>query len=280
MWEFNNHLTQLLAALVAKPPLEESCLRLCALSVYLHCLFIFELPAGKSAASTCRLSQTLSNSPRYPLRQEGKFEPWGRQRYLGSARGSDLASRTPVLLIHLPPPGLLKPWETAWLAEHSQFRDVAHCPTCWIDWDHFKPLPGTDGSGSKRLLVAFTLGLNSPVSQDFLFPFVVKVKKISLLKFIYTPTPNWCTIFFFSMKWRREVFCELILICDPMDCSLPGFSVCGILQARILEWVAISSSRGSSQPRDQTWVSHIAGSFFTIWATRQAPLIYVYFFFF
>ena len=43
--------------------------------------------------------------------------------------------------------------------------------------------------------------------------------------------------------------------CDPMDCSLPGFSLCGTFQARILEWVAISFSRGSSQPRDWTWVS-------------------------
>ena len=47
----------------------------------------------------------------------------------------------------------------------------------------------------------------------------------------------------------------------------PGSSVCGIFQARILEWVAISFSRGSSQPRDQTQVSFIAGRFFTVWAT-------------
>jgi len=47
-----------------------------------------------------------------------------------------------------------------------------------------------------------------------------------------------------------------------MDCSPPGFSVHGIFQARILEWVAISSSRGSSQPRDQTQVSCTAGRFF------------------
>ena len=53
-------------------------------------------------------------------------------------------------------------------------------------------------------------------------------------------------------------------LCDPMDCSLSGSSVYGILQARILEWVAISFSRGSSQPRDQTQVSHIAGKCFTI----------------
>ena len=43
-------------------------------------------------------------------------------------------------------------------------------------------------------------------------------------------------------------------LCDPMDCSLPGSSVHGIFQARILKWVAISISRGSSQPRDQTQV--------------------------
>ena len=55
-----------------------------------------------------------------------------------------------------------------------------------------------------------------------------------------------------------------------MDYSPPGSSVHGILQAIILEWVAIPSSRGSSQPRDQTEISHIAGGFFTSWATREA----------
>ena len=54
-------------------------------------------------------------------------------------------------------------------------------------------------------------------------------------------------------------------LCDLMNCSLPGSSVHGILQARILEWVAISFSRGFSQPRiHPNWVSHIAGRFFTI----------------
>ena len=51
--------------------------------------------------------------------------------------------------------------------------------------------------------------------------------------------------------------------CDPMDCSPPGSSVQGILQARILEWVAISFSRGSSRPRDGTHISYLAGRFFT-----------------
>ena len=58
--------------------------------------------------------------------------------------------------------------------------------------------------------------------------------------------------------------------CDPVDCSPPGSSVLGILQARILEWIAMPSSKGSSQPRDQTQVSRIAGRFFTDWATKEA----------
>ena len=55
-------------------------------------------------------------------------------------------------------------------------------------------------------------------------------------------------------------------LCNPMDCS----PVCGILQPRILEWVATFFSRGSSQSRDWTWVSCFAGRFFTIWASREA----------
>ena len=55
---------------------------------------------------------------------------------------------------------------------------------------------------------------------------------------------------------------------DPMD-----YTVRGIFQARILEWVAFPVSRGSSQPRDLTQVSRIAGEFFTSWTTREIPLI-------
>ena len=62
---------------------------------------------------------------------------------------------------------------------------------------------------------------------------------------------------------ESEVAQSCPTLCDPMDCSPPGSSVHGILQARILEWVAISFSRGSSQPRDRTQVSCIAGRFFT-----------------
>ena len=62
-----------------------------------------------------------------------------------------------------------------------------------------------------------------------------------------------------------------LTLCNPMDYNLPGSSVHGILQARILEWRAIPFSKGSSWPRNRTRVSCIAGTFFTIWAIREAP---------
>ena len=65
------------------------------------------------------------------------------------------------------------------------------------------------------------------------------------------------------MKVKVKVTQSCLTLCDPMDSSLPGFSVHGILQTRILEWVAVVFSRGSSQPRDRTQVSHVAGGFFT-----------------
>ena len=74
----------------------------------------------------------------------------------------------------------------------------------------------------------------------------------------------------------RQVHKQLLLVtelwptlCDPMDCNLLGSSVHGILQARILEWSALSSSRVSPLLRGWTRVSHIVGRFFTIWATRE-----------
>ena len=69
---------------------------------------------------------------------------------------------------------------------------------------------------------------------------------------------------------ESEVAQSCPTLCDPMDCSPPGFSIHGIFQAWVLEWVAISFSRGSSRPRDWNWVSRIAGRCFTIWATRES----------
>ena len=86
---------------------------------------------------------------------------------------------------------------------------------------------------------------------------------------------DWMKVGLVGVIRERCVFvCVLVAqscltFCDPTDCSTPGFSVHGILQARILEWVASPFSRGSSQPRDRTWVSYIVGRFFIIWASSE-----------
>ena len=65
-----------------------------------------------------------------------------------------------------------------------------------------------------------------------------------------------------------------LTLCDYMDCNLPGSSVHGIFQARVLEWIAILFFRGSFWLRDQTWVSCITGEFFTVCLRHQgSPMI-------
>ena len=68
---------------------------------------------------------------------------------------------------------------------------------------------------------------------------------------------------------ESEVAQSCPTLCDPMDCIPPGSSIHGVLQARVLEWGAISFSRGSSRPRDRTWVSRIPGRCFNLWPTRE-----------
>ena len=68
---------------------------------------------------------------------------------------------------------------------------------------------------------------------------------------------------------EREVAQSCPTLSDPTDCSPPGSSVHGIFQAIVLEWIAISFSRGSSQPRDRNWVSRIVDRRFTVWAARE-----------
>ena len=76
------------------------------------------------------------------------------------------------------------------------------------------------------------------------------------------------------MKWT-EVAQSCPTLCDPIDCSLLGYSVHGIFQAIVLELVAISFSRGSSQPRARTRVSWIVDRHFTIWAKKVGTIMIV-----
>ena len=114
-------------------------------------------------------------------------------------------------------------------------------------------------------------------------------------KYQQPPICRWCHSNDRKWRWTRASFffffpfkiylamlglclCEVwvwkslscVWLCDPIDYSLPGSSVPGIVQTRILEWVPGPFSRGSSQSRDRIQVFHIAVGFFTIWATREA----------
>ena len=83
-----------------------------------------------------------------------------------------------------------------------------------------------------------------------------------------------------SLPWAHQLALVVVLVaqlsptlCDPLDCSPPGSSVRGILQARILEWIAIPFTRGSSQPRNQTRVSCVASRFSTVCATAGDQML-------
>ena len=101
-----------------------------------------------------------------------------------------------------------------------------------------------------------------------LFPFLEKKAKQKQRRTLHTPpftTSKSNILRLLTWRWEIKV-CKLFVAqscptpCNPMNYSPPGSSVHGIFQARILEWVAVSFSRGSSQPRDRTCISHIAGS--------------------
>ena len=87
--------------------------------------------------------------------------------------------------------------------------------------------------------------------------------------------PGCCDICGVCMHTKSLQSC--LTLCNPLECNPPGSSVHGILQARILEWIAIPSSKGSSQPRDWSQVSCIScltGRFFTYWATREVGYLW------
>ena len=102
----------------------------------------------------------------------------------------------------------------------------------------------------------------------------IKFLNFNLISFFLIPVsqPGYSVFSYVSLESESEseVAQSYPTLCDPVDCSPPGSSIHGILQARILEWVAISFSMGSSWPRDWTQVSRIAGRRFNLWATREA----------
>ena len=128
----------------------------------------------------------------------------------------------------------------------SSFGLFHHIPwmTCRLFWDMLMP--------------AFKFGsvLWVPVSREVKDVYLFRFWDFSILQILYFQLRV-------CLAHRVLVAQSCPTLPNPMDCSPPGFSVHWILQARTLEWVAISFSRGPSPPRDRTWVSRIAGRFFT-----------------
>ena len=117
-------------------------------------------------------------------------------------------------------------------------------------------------------------GLSCPSPGDLPNPGIKPVSLTSPVlagRFLTTSATWEAPWFHFKSKVKVKVAQMCPTLCNPMDCTVHG-----ILQARILEWVALPFSRGSSQPRDRTLVSHIAGRLFTVWATREAQLLLSY----
>ena len=171
------------------------------------------------------------------------------------------------------------------------------CPTLCDSMDCSLPSPSVHGLLQARIRERKSESESCSVVSDSLWPHGLYspwnspdqntgVGSRSSLQWIF-PTQGWnpallhCRILAAAAAKSHQ---SCLTLRDPMDCSPPGSSVHGIFQARVLEWGAISSrilewaailySRWSSWPRDGNRVSCLAGGFFTVWATREAPLLY------
>ena len=150
--------------------------------------------------------------------------------------------------------------ESTWKVSSSKmlipvYCDYVHVSLCM--WSHFRCVR----------LFCDLVDCNLPGSS------IHRILQARILEWIAMPFSK-------GSSWSRDVImCEsesevaqsCLTLCNPMDCRLPCPSV-RIFQARVLELVAISLSRGSSQPRDQTLVSRIVGRRFTVWATQGSWL--------
>ena len=138
-------------------------------------------------------------------------------------------------------------------------------------WDNkWKTDPRTQGPGrTLRIREAICLALDHTAGEwQFIGTMTMTSPwwmKLNTLKKRKWPNSSFCILH--TLKVKVKVTQSCLTLCDPMN-----YTVLGILQARILEWVAFPFSRGTSQPRVWTQVSHIAGRFFTSWTTREAPL--------
>ena len=132
-------------------------------------------------------------------------------------------------------------------------------------WNAFDLQDSMSFSTEKSLLLTLDKGFHEWTPLNL--PFITSYLSISASSCIKHSPVNRLESFLHQVIEYIAQSCPTL--CDPMDCSLPGFLVHGIFQARVLEWVAISFSRRSSWPRDRTQISRVVGRHFTVWATRE-----------
>ena len=134
---------------------------------------------------------------------------------------------------------------------------------CRVSWSRLLP-PSSNNNTLSLVLGPRQLSCSLPISIGWNIGCLEIENENSSLH-------SWCNDAWFWWAGSACVHAQLCLtLCDPMDYCPPDSSVHGISHAKIMEWAAITFSRGSSQPRDWTQVFRIAGRCFTVWATREA----------
>ena len=181
---------------------------------------------------------------------------------------------------------LVLKWKNPWpgwlviIGHHAWRQD--HLTYWWMGWKEEKEIYREWGElawTAGWMVVPFTGGWERNKFKDQIKSLTFWVPQIELHKSTkwWSHDINWegFTAILQGQRTKGLVTQLCLTLCDPMDCGPPGSSGHGIFQARILEWVAIPFSKGPSQPRDWTQVSHIAGGIFTSWATGEAQLGWV-----
>ena len=171
-----------------------------------------------------------------------------------------------------------------WLFETPQTAACQASLSFTISQNLFKLVSIESVMPSNHLILCFPLLLLLlifPSFRDFSSESALHIRWPKYWNFsfsTFSPSIKYSTLISFMIVWlisllskglSRVFSFSHVWLCDPMDCSLLGFSVHRILQARILQWVAISFSRGFSQPSDQNLISYVIGRFFNIWAARE-----------
>ena len=158
----------------------------------------------------------------------------------------------------------------------SESEVAQSCPTLFDPMDYSPPGSSVRGIFQAIVLewfaISFSRGSSRP--RDRTQVSCIVGRRFTVWATRESPgnlSPGINPLFIFKSESESEVAQSCSTLCDPMDCSPPGSSNRGIFQAIVLEWIAISFSRGSSRPRDRTRVSRIVDRRFTILATREVP---------